>query len=316
MSHCETELLDHYCKLMSLESANVNHKPCLPSALLGSRRYLPYIRKRTVFSHKFYSQMARREWNLIKSYLSIPRVSFLVAFSENSSYFTITLQKKFWFLQSFPAVNWVQALPAERISMLYHLGAAVSPPKAAFCAQCCHGQPSLPLAVATKSHVSLGTSISFWGFVRGYVQTDFFLEEFCWIIKCQNGLKYTKLYIIEPTVLDHPYQLQKSQGRCIHLSIRVWLLPPGKFCTFKNQGKSSETHSHPCPGQLLRKCFMMEIYPSQKRLVAKPFCPQKLWHSQGGKRYRHVKCLSLASVKTKRNEESIIVNQSRTRAYY
>lgn len=29
-----------------------------------------------------------------------------------------------------------------------------------------------------------------------------------------------------------------------------------------------------------------------------------------------MKCLSLASAKTKRNEESIIVNQSRTRAYY
>lgn len=78
MSHCYTELLDHYCKPMSLESANVNYKPCLPSALLGLRRYWPFIRIRTVFPHKFYSQVARSEWNLIQSYLSIPRVSLLL----------------------------------------------------------------------------------------------------------------------------------------------------------------------------------------------------------------------------------------------
>lgn len=96
MSHCYTELLDHYCKLMSLESANVNYKPCLPSALLGLRRYWPFIRIRTVFPHKFYSQVARSEWNLIQSYLSIPRVSLLL----RELLFTVTLQKKFYLISS------------------------------------------------------------------------------------------------------------------------------------------------------------------------------------------------------------------------
>lgn len=80
MSQCYTELLEYYCKLMSLESANVDHKPCLPSAYRGSKRYWPFRRIRAIFPHKAYSQTARREQNLIQSYLSIPKASLLAAF--------------------------------------------------------------------------------------------------------------------------------------------------------------------------------------------------------------------------------------------
>lgn len=103
---------------------------------LDSGRYSPFVKIRTVFPHTSYSPMAKNEI-LFRPVLLFLGFLFLLPF-KSVHLASLQCHKRCSILlhQSLPAVNgadWVWALPAASISILYdagvHLKAAASPPK-------------------------------------------------------------------------------------------------------------------------------------------------------------------------------------------
>lgn len=139
MSHCYTELLDYYCKLMSC------HLLMWTTTLPGLNLvWEVYEDKNNVPSQILFPD--GKKW--MKSYSILCFLCFCsLGFSsycllKEFIFLYCNVTKDVLFLWSLPIVNWVQALPADWVSMVFQLRAATSSPKAALCFQPCHHQPS------------------------------------------------------------------------------------------------------------------------------------------------------------------------------